>query len=120
MDTLHQAIVWLFVSVNAARTLAYVPQIWSALKSPDGARGVSAVTWAYFALSHLTGCLYSLAIAHDSRLAGVFLGNFVACGALLGVLYWRRRMPAPKRVLDAHRDAPDRKPRTAWPRARTP
>jgi hypothetical protein len=96
MDTLHQAIVWLFVTVNAARTLAYLPQICSVLRSHDGARGVSTLTWGYFALSHLTGSLYSLDVAHDSRLAGVFLGNFLACGVLLGVVYWRRRMPAAK------------------------
>lgn len=92
MDVLHQAIVWLFVTVNAARTMAYVPQIWAVLRSDDGARGVSTVTWGYFALSHLTGSLYSLDIARDPRLAGVFLGNFVACSVLLGVVVWRRRV----------------------------
>ena len=83
---------WLFVTVNAARTMAYLPQIWSALRSRDGARGVSTVTWGYFALSHLTGSLYSLDIARDPRLAGVFLGNFAACSVLLGVVVWRRRV----------------------------
>ena len=91
MEALHQAIVWLFVTVNAARTLAYVPQIWSVLKSRDGARGVSTVTWGYFALSHLTGALYSFDSAHDAKLAGAFLGNFAACSVLLGVVVWRRR-----------------------------
>ena len=90
MEALHHAVVWLFVTVNAARTLAYVPQIWAALRSQDGARGVSTVTWGYFALSHLTGALYSIDIAHDTKLAGAFLGNFVACGVLLGVVAWRR------------------------------
>jgi hypothetical protein len=91
VNTLHQVIVWLFVTFNAARTMAYLPQIWSAWKSRDGAQGVSTVTWGYFALSHLTGSVYSLDIAHDSRLAGAFMGNFVACSVLLGVVCWRRR-----------------------------
>lgn len=91
MEAMHQAIAWLFVTVNAARTIAYVPQIWSALRSQDGARGVSTITWGYFALSHLTGALYSIDGAHDARLAGAFLGNFVACSVLLGVVVWRRR-----------------------------
>lgn len=103
MEALHQAIAWLFVTVNAARTLAYVPQIWSALKSQDGAPGVSTVTWGYFALSHLTGVLYSIDSAHDAKLAGAFLGNFVACSVLLGVVVWRRRT-APARAGHA-RDA---------------
>lgn len=94
MEALHEGIVWLFVTVNAARTMAYVPQIWSALKSQDGARGVSTITWGYFALAHLTGSLYSLEIAHDSKLAGVFLGNFLACCVLLGAVGWRRRTPS--------------------------
>jgi hypothetical protein len=102
MDALHHAIVWLFVTVNAARTMAYVPQIWSALKSHDGARGISTITWGYFALSHLTGSLYSLDIAHDSKLASVFLCNFVACSVLLGVVCWRRRAPSPNAALAAH------------------
>lgn len=96
MSALHQGIVWLFVTVNAARTIAYVPQIWSALKSCDGARGVSTITWGYFALSHLTGSVYSLEIAHDPRLASVFLGNFAACAVLLAVVCWRRRPPGPR------------------------
>jgi hypothetical protein len=87
---LHDAIVWTFVTVNAARTLAYVPQIWSALRSQDGARGVSTITWGYFALSHFTGALYSVCIAHDPKLASAFFGNFIACGALLAVVLWRR------------------------------
>ena len=96
MDSFHQAIVWLFVTMNAARTAAYVPQIWSALRSPDGARGISTITWVYFALSHLIGAVYSVDIAHNAKLAGAFLGNFVACRVLLGVVCWRRsRLTAP-------------------------
>jgi hypothetical protein len=91
MDWLHQAIVWLFVTINAARTAAYAPQIWSALRSRDGARGISTITWGYFALSHFIGGVYSLHIAHDAKLAGAFLGNFVACSVLLGVVCWRRQ-----------------------------
>lgn len=90
MSPLQDSIVWTFVTVNAARTLAYVPQIWTALRSRDRAAGISTVTWGYFALSHLTGAVYSLSIVHDSKLAGVFFGNFLACGALLTVVFWRR------------------------------
>jgi hypothetical protein len=120
MDALHQAIVWIFVTVNAARSLAYVPQIWSVLQSRDGARGVSTVTWGYFALSHLAGSVYSLDIAHDSKLAGAFLGNFVACAVLLGVVCWRRRAPSSETTLDAHADPRARGPRSPWPRGHAP
>jgi len=94
VDTTHQAIGWLFVTVNAARTAAYVPQTWAAFASSDGARGVSTLTWGYFALSHLTGAAYSLDVARDPKLFGAFLGNFVACSVLLGVVLWRRHWQA--------------------------
>jgi hypothetical protein len=90
VDVVHQAIGWLFVTVNAVRTAAYLPQIWTAFTSSDGARGVSTLTWGYFALSHLTGAAYSLDVVHDPKLFGAFLGNFVACSMLLGVVVWRR------------------------------
>lgn len=92
VDSFHQTVVWLFVAMNTVRTAAYGPQIWSALRSRDGARGVSTITWGYFALSHLIGAVYSFDIAHDVKLAGAFLGNFVACSTLLGVVCWRRQV----------------------------
>lgn len=90
VDAFHQAIGWLFVTVNAARTAACVPQIRATFTSSDGARGVCTLTWGCFALSHLTGAAYSLDVARDPRLFGAFLGNFVACSVLLGVVVWRR------------------------------
>ncbi len=94
MDASHQAIGWLFVTVNAARTAAYLPQIWAAFTSSDGARGVSMLTWGSFAPSHLTGAAYSLDVVDDPKLFGAFRGNFVACSVLLGVVVWRRHRPA--------------------------
>jgi hypothetical protein len=99
MDAFHQAIGWLFVTVNAARTAAYLPQIWAAFTSSDGARGVSILTWGYFALSHLTGAAYSFDVARDSKLFGAFLGNFIACSVLLAVVVWQRRRQAARHAI---------------------
>jgi hypothetical protein len=84
-------VVVVFLAVNTLRTLAYGPQIWAAVRHPEGARGISVITWSYFALSHLTGAAYSLVITHDANLVASFLGNFVACALLVGVVAWQRR-----------------------------
>jgi len=83
-------ITWTFVTVNASRTLAYLPQIFAALRCSDGARAISALTWGYFALAHFTGAIYSLGVVHDTSLAAVFSGNCLACVALLGIVGWKR------------------------------
>lgn len=90
MAPVDKLVIWLFVTVNAGRALAYMPQIWSAACCRNGAIAVSLLTWGYFAVAHLSGALYSLHIAHDMKLAGVFFGNFVACAALLAVVAVRR------------------------------
>lgn len=91
MSALNDTITAVFVAVNAVRTLAYVPQILAALRCPQGARSVSLMTWGYFLAAHATGAVYSSVVVRDTRLAGVFLGNTVACLALLAVVVWRRR-----------------------------
>jgi hypothetical protein len=91
MDNMSETITWLFVTVNSARMLAYLPQIYAAWHCNDGARSISLVTWSYFALAHLTGTFYSLSVANDPKLAAVFAGNCLACSALVAVVGWKRR-----------------------------
>jgi hypothetical protein len=90
MDNMSETITWLFVTVNSARMLAYLPQIYKAWGCNDGARSISMVTWSYFALAHLTGALYSFSLANDPKLASVFVGNCLACSALVLVVGWKR------------------------------
>lgn len=97
MGNLNDLVIWLFVTVNAGRAVAYVPQIWSALRCRNGAIAVSLVTWSYFALAHLCGAIYSLRIVQDEKLASVFFGNFLACGVLLVVVGIRRYTTATRR-----------------------
>jgi uncharacterized protein with PQ loop repeat len=80
-----------FLAVNTLRTLAYVPQIWAAVRHPESARGISILTWSYFAVAHLTGVAYSVVITHDANLVASFLGNFFACTLLVIVVAWQRR-----------------------------
>jgi hypothetical protein len=90
MDNMSETITWLFVTVNSARMLAYLPQIYAAWHCNEGARSISLVTWSYFALAHLTGTFYSLSVANDPKLAAVFVGNCLACSALVAVVGWKR------------------------------
>jgi uncharacterized protein with PQ loop repeat len=90
MENFNETISWIFVTVNSGRVLSYLPQIHMALRCRDGARSISMATWSYFTIAHLTGALYSLGVVHDSNLAAVFIGNSVACSALLVVVGWKR------------------------------
>jgi uncharacterized protein with PQ loop repeat len=91
VDNLGETITWIFVMVNSARLLAYLPQIHAAWRCTDGARSISMLTWSYFALAHLTGAFYSWSVANDPKLAAVFVGNCLACSALVAVVGWKRR-----------------------------
>jgi uncharacterized protein with PQ loop repeat len=101
MENPTELMTWVFMTVNAARALAYLPQIFAALKCQDGARSISIVTWGYFALAHFTGAIYSLQVAHDVKLSGVFFGNCAACAALVAVVGWKRLNARP--LADANR-----------------
>jgi hypothetical protein len=94
----REVVVIVFLAVNTLRTLAYGPQIWAAVRHPESSRGISVITWGYFALSHLTGAAYSLLITRDANLVASFLGNFLACTLLIGVVAWQRRR---RRTVDA-------------------
>jgi NAD/NADP transhydrogenase beta subunit len=90
MPTAVEIVTWLFVATNACRMLAYFPQIVAALKCQNGATAVSRATWSYFALAHLTGVFYSRLVLHDSKMATVLLGNFVACVTLVSIVSWKK------------------------------
>jgi hypothetical protein len=102
MDNMSETITWLFVTVNSARMIAYFPQIHKAWACNDGARSISMVTWSYFALAHLTGALYSFSVANDPKLASVFVGNCLACSALVAVVGWKRRNLAASQMKPAN------------------
>jgi len=91
LDSVTELITWCFLVTNTARVLAYVPQIRAAWSCTNGAVAVSRATWGYFAAAHLSGALYGLVVVHDVMMATIFLGNFVACMTLLGVIAWKRR-----------------------------
>jgi len=89
-DAVTYWVTWAFFAANAGRIFAYFPQILAAVRCKNGAVAVSRMTWTYFATAHFTGCLYGLMVIHDSNMAIVFLGNFIACVTLVGIVTWKK------------------------------
>ena len=90
LPALIDALTWIFVTTNALRLFAYLPQIHAALRCQNGASAISRATWSYFAVAHLSGHFYSLIVLHDAKMASVLLGNFLACTALVGIVTWKK------------------------------
>jgi uncharacterized protein with PQ loop repeat len=85
-----ELVSWAFFAVNAGRIFAYLPQILAAAKCQNGAAAVSRATWSYFAFAHFTGAMYGLVVIHDHMMVIVFIGNFLACCVLVGLVSWKK------------------------------
>ncbi|MFN3688406.1 hypothetical protein [Salinarimonas sp.] len=80
-----------FGACNAVRILAYVPQIACILRDRGDAAAVSCLSWALFAVSHLTTMIYAVAVLGDHLMALMFAGNSLACAAIVGLTAAKRR-----------------------------
>jgi hypothetical protein len=88
---LPAAILSLFAAINTIRIVAYVPQIVRAAKDKNGASAISYTTWGLFFVSHLATIAYALVCQGDMLLALIFSGNAIACLAIVGVTFIKRR-----------------------------
>lgn len=87
---LIDVVSWVFFAANGGRILAYVPQLVAAWKCENGAKSVSRMTWGYFAFAHFTGVAYALLVIDNYHMGVVFLGNFVVCCLLVGIVTWKK------------------------------
>lgn len=97
-EGLQTAILTLFASLNLARVIAYVPQIVKAARDSNGASAISYTTWGLFAASNLTTALYAIICLGDLLMAAIFLGNTLACIAIIVVALrnrWQFRLRNP-------------------------
>lgn len=85
------AVLATFTLVNSLRIVAYVPQMLTAAKDTNGASGISYATWALFLASHLTTIIYAIICLGDAVMALLFLGNALACLAVLTITFFKRR-----------------------------
>ncbi len=87
----RSAVFGAFTLVNSLRILAYVPQMLTAAKDVNGASGISYATWALFLVSHLTTIAYAIVCLGDSIMSLIFLGNALACLAVIAITFVKRR-----------------------------
>ena len=81
----------LFASFNLVRIVAYVPQIVKAARDSNGASAISYTTWSLFLASHLTTIFYAIVHLGDLVMATIFLGNALACAAIIIIALKNRR-----------------------------
>lgn len=80
-----------FTFFNAARVLAYVPQLLRIARDREGAKAVSCATWVLFAVSHLSTIGYALAVAPDPMMVMVFSANAAGCTCIIVLTILKRR-----------------------------
>ena len=94
-DERHQAlqsvILGMFAAINSIRIVAYVPQIVKAARDGNGASAISYTTWSLFLISHITTILYAVVCLADLVMAAIFLGNALACLAIILIASRNRR-----------------------------
>jgi hypothetical protein len=86
-----ETVLSLFAAINTVRVIAYVPQITRAARDQNGATAISYTTWGLFFVSHLSTIAYALVCQGDALLALIFLGNAIACLAIIAVTFFKRR-----------------------------
>ena len=79
-----------FTAVNSIRIIAYVPQILKAARDTNGASAISYTTWLLFLASHLMTIAYAIICIGDLLMAIIFLGNALACLAIVSVAAFKR------------------------------
>lgn len=88
--TANDLMLFLFTAANAARVLAYLPQIVRIARDTHGAEAISCWTWALFAFANLSTAAYAVLAVDDPLMAWLFAANFAACLAVLGLTAWKR------------------------------
>ncbi len=80
-----------FAACNSARVLAYLPQIIRLARDHDGAKGLSWLTWAGFAVSNLSTVAYAVVVLSDWNMASIFGVNAAFCLAIVILVVCKRR-----------------------------
>jgi uncharacterized protein with PQ loop repeat len=84
------AALFVFTACNAARVLAYMPQIVKISRDTQGAAAISYATWSLFGVSHLSTVAYAVLVVDDWRMAAVFAANTVCCVMIVSLTAWKR------------------------------
>jgi hypothetical protein len=82
-----------FALLNGGRLLAYMPQIVSVYRCPNGAPGVSLSTWLIFTAANIATVSYALTVTSDLMIAGIFALNALGCLIIAALIAIRRFAP---------------------------
>jgi hypothetical protein len=82
--------VLVFAGTNAARAIAYVPQIIRVCRDDNGATAVSIWTRLLFVVANVATVFYSVVVSKDNLIAFIFAFNASGC-ALIVVLTASKR-----------------------------
>lgn len=89
--TVEEFTLWLFTLCNAARVIAYLPQLAQTLRDTSGGESTSVTSWLLFLVSHLSVTAYAFINLHDVLMGAVFATNSLFCAAIVGITIWKRR-----------------------------
>jgi hypothetical protein len=91
-----------FSICNAARVLAYIPQITRIARDGEGAAAVSSTTWMLFAVANASTVVYASFTIHDVTMALLFAANTLSCLVIAGLTTFKRRRYASLQIIPAH------------------
>lgn len=94
MSVAHYSLT-IFVALNAARAIAYGPQIVSIYRDPGCADAVSLWTWIIFTAANVATAIHALAALGDFIVAAVFGVNAIGCAAIVMLTMSKRWRPRP-------------------------
>jgi hypothetical protein len=80
----------IFAGTNAARAIAYVPQILRVCRDNNGAAAVSIWTWLLFVAANVATVFYSVIVSQDKLIAVIFAFNALACGLIVALTAAKR------------------------------
>ncbi len=84
----------MFVVLNAARVVAYIPQLARVNRDADGARAVSVATWTLLASADMATMAYALVVVSDVVVATLFGLSSLGSLAIVALTIWKRHAHA--------------------------
>lgn len=90
-ELMVQGISAIYITMNALRLLAYIPQIAAVARDRHGAAAISVPTWIFWACSHASTAVYCMLVAGDALLAGMMWGSCAGASAIAAMAIVKRR-----------------------------
>ncbi len=90
MVTLENFLTVTYIVAEVAGVLLFVPQGVAALRSRDGCRDLSLLSWGFWAFGFFVATLYAGLVARDTPFLLMQAFNFVGVGTIFSIALCRR------------------------------